>query len=106
MEIVWLFFGYNASMPSGVFSSLEKAGEWIAANRLSGTLIQFPFDEGTYDHAVRYGLFRPRQGNEISAAFKATFVPNLVQEYYYNGQPARLTRMVNVIQPFNPAAPP
>ena len=91
MATVWLFFGHDADIPSGVFSSLEKAGAWIADNGLSGTLVQFPFDEGTYDYAVRYGLFRPHQVSETSAFFKATFVPNLIQEHYRNGQPARMT---------------
>lgn len=90
METTWLFFGRGAVMPCGVFLSLEKACTWIAENKLSGTLVQFPLDEGVYDHAVRTSMFRPRKDSEASPWFKETFTPNLVQEFYQDGQSARL----------------
>ncbi len=52
---VWIFSGANARFPAGVFSALDPAEEWIAANGLTGTLTEYPLDEGAFDWALRTG---------------------------------------------------
>lgn len=39
--------------PSGVFTALELAEEWICKHGLSGTLSAMPVDEGVFEWAVR-----------------------------------------------------
>ena len=36
----------RTSLPSGVFTSREKAEAWITRHRLSGLLTAYPLDEG------------------------------------------------------------
>ena len=42
MNFVWVFQGPRAQFASGVFSSQERAEEWIALHRLSGLLTRYP----------------------------------------------------------------
>ena len=49
---IYIFNGENARLPSGAFSELARADEWIAAHRLSGLLTWYPLDAGVYDYAV------------------------------------------------------
>ena len=46
---VWIFNGVDGQFPGGVFSSRERAEEWIRARCLSGTLTAYPLDEGCFD---------------------------------------------------------
>ena len=47
-KTVWVFHGANSRLSSGVFSSLDKAEEWIRKNGLSGILTQYPLDVSPY----------------------------------------------------------
>ncbi|MCO6539670.1 MAG: hypothetical protein J6569_06005 [Gilliamella sp.] len=46
---VWVFKRDNISMVSAVFSSLEKADNWVKLNKLTGVLTKMPIDIGGYD---------------------------------------------------------
>lgn len=69
---VWVFTGAGASFPGGVFSSRNKAEDWIGRNRLSGTLTEYPLDEGAYDWAVRVGFFAPKP-SQTTGSFIGSF---------------------------------
>jgi hypothetical protein len=70
--MVWVFNG-GSPFPSGIFSSREKAEDWILKNRLSGTLTAYPVDIGTYDWAIQIGIFTPKQEKHTSPEFIQRF---------------------------------
>lgn len=45
-QTVWVFNGANARLASDVFSSREKAEEWIAHHALTGLLTEYPLTQG------------------------------------------------------------
>jgi hypothetical protein len=84
---VWVFCGPKAAFPSGVFWSKDQAQAWIVANRLSGTLTEYPVGVGTYDWAVGEGLFRPSKPEHRQPAFIQTFsCAAQAHEHYEDGQ--------------------
>lgn len=63
MEIekyIWIFVGDGSKIPTGVFSSREKAIEWIQQNELAGYLGEFPVDVGVYDWAMTLDYYKKR----------------------------------------------
>lgn len=50
---VWVFTKKDISMVSGVFSSLEKADNWVKVNKLTGVLTKMPIDIGGYDWCIQ-----------------------------------------------------
>jgi hypothetical protein len=85
MITVWMFTGDSSKLPSGIFSSKGKAEDWVRRHKLTGTLSEFPLDNGTYDHAIAEGLFEPRKEHETEAWFIADFSPRLPHEHWRNG---------------------
>jgi hypothetical protein len=75
-DSVWVFHGEGARFASGVFTSKEKAAQWIEDRRLSGVLTAYPLDEGAYDWAIRNGFFIAT--NE-STPRRSSFRDSLVQ---------------------------
>lgn len=49
---MYIFIGEGAQIPSGVFTLLEKAEQWIRTYSLSGVLSKYPVDTGLYDWAI------------------------------------------------------
>ena len=58
---------------SGVFSTKEKAEEWIKKYELNGVLTIYPVDEAAYDWAIRMGYFKAKKENESTPDFVAGF---------------------------------
>lgn len=84
MEFVWVFSG-GGMFPSGVFSTRDKAEEWIAANRLTGTLTRYPVDMGAYQWAVAEGHFTPKQPRHGTPEFIGRFADGTVHHHYEGG---------------------
>ena len=66
---VWVFNGVGARFPAGIFTSRERAGQWIRAHKLTGVLTAYPLDEGCFDWAARNNLITGRareRGDESS----------------------------------------
>jgi hypothetical protein len=80
---VWVFVAPEATFPSGVFGSLEQADQWIAKNQLSGVLTEYPVGVGVYDWAVTRGVFTPRPGKVIDAAFVGRFTSAAMLHFHY-----------------------
>ena len=53
---VWVFNAARSRFPGGVFSTLERAEQWIALHRLTGVLTAYPLDEGTFDWVLAAGV--------------------------------------------------
>ena len=84
---VWVFKGGQTGYTSGVFSTKEKAEEWITAHQLSGTLAAYPLDVGVYDWAVQNGYFKPKDEFHRTAQWIGGFTTASQQVYIYeNGK--------------------
>jgi hypothetical protein len=80
---VWVFCGTKASFPSGVFHTKEQAEAWIAENRLSGTLTQYPVGIGAYHWAVQEGFFKPKKPEHSLPGFIGSFSSASQEHYHY-----------------------
>ena len=83
MNEVWIFNGENSYLPSAAFSSLEKAEEWILANKVSGILTSYPIDESLYDWALRAEYFAPKKDYQKEAKFIQRFTSAYRDHYHY-----------------------
>lgn len=81
---VWVFNG-GGRFPSGVFSTIEKAEEWIAGHRLSGVLTWYPLDAGMYDWVIAGGHWCPRTDEQRTAAFIGRFSSAYRHHHYEVG---------------------
>jgi len=59
---VWVFVsaGSRYTFPSGIFSTLRMAEEWILKHELTGMLTEYPLDSGVYDWAVAKGYYQTK----------------------------------------------
>lgn len=74
---MYLFSGQETKFASAVFSTFEKAKNWVEQNHLSGMLIEYPIDESCYDWAIQQGHF-----TQLSAIDKAPiFIERFVSIY-------------------------
>ena len=83
--VVWVFVGAGARLPSGAFSTLERAEAWIQQHRLSGLLTAYPLDEGSYDWAVARGHFEPNTDAKRTPEFIGQFSSGHVTHHHYEG---------------------
>ncbi len=83
MDDVWVFKGNGASNPSAIFSTREKAEQWIAANSLQGMLSRYPVDVSVYDYAIQKGWFTPKRADQESSAFIQRFTSASQEHYHY-----------------------
>ncbi len=89
---VWVFNGARQSpsapiggFPSGVFSSLALAEEWIKRHRLSGVITLYRVDVGAYDWAVANGLFKPSKPHHGTPAHIGGFGGGDIHYHYESG---------------------
>ena len=83
VQTIWVFTGPRAHFPSGVFTTLETAELWIQRHGLTGTLTQYPVDEGAYDWAIRENLFEASKPEHRSAGFISRFSAANQEHYHY-----------------------
>ena len=82
-QVIWIFMAPQATFPSGVFSKLNDAEEWIAQHQLTGVLTEYPIDVGVYDWAIETGKFKPKPEKKIDAKFIGKFTTALMSHYHY-----------------------
>lgn len=85
---VWIFNGSGSRrFPGGVFSTLEKAEQWIVKNRLTGVLTAYPLDEGCLDWAVAHnctGLSKDKWPSKLSdPEFIGSFSTASQEHFHY-----------------------
>jgi hypothetical protein len=83
VDSVWVFSGDGGRYPSGIFTSKERAAEWIARYRLSGMLTAYPIDEGVFSWAVRTGVFTAKSEKHSSSEFIQTFTTAAQDHFHY-----------------------
>ena len=81
---VWVFNG-GGTFPSGVFSSREAAGAWIAHHALSGCLTKYPLDQGAYEWAIETGFFTVRREDQRTPDFVGRFACGTEHYHYASG---------------------
>ena len=80
---VLIFVAPGAIFPSGVFSSLIDAENWIAKHGLTGALTEYPVGVGVFDWAVASGKFKPKPNKQINASFIGQFTTAAMTHYHY-----------------------
>lgn len=80
---VWVFSGEGGRFPSGVFTALDVAQEWIRMHKLSGVLTCYPLNHCVYDWAVSGGYFEPKKEHETSPEFIQGFSCAAQEHYHY-----------------------
>jgi hypothetical protein len=80
---VWVFNGYGGQFPSGVFTTIETAEEWIAKYLLSGVLTWYPLDVGVYDWTIANKCFLPRKDHQREPRFIQSFSSAHTGHYHY-----------------------
>ncbi len=77
----------NGRFCSGVFSTKEKAEEYIKKYSLTGVLTVYPIDEAVYDWAIRMGFFKPKKENQLTSEFIGGFSSASQEHFHYeNGE--------------------
>ncbi|MER6175713.1 hypothetical protein [Streptosporangium sp. NPDC001681] len=85
-QSVWAFVGEGGRWPSAIFSSRDRAEEWISARRLTGMLTEYPLDVPIYEWAVDNGYFRPSNPEHSTVDFIGRFTTaHQAHEHYENG---------------------
>ena len=84
MEHIYLFNGDGgAKFCGGVFTSKEKAEEWIGKYSLSGVLTKYPVDISVYDWALETKQFLPKREEHVSPSFIGGFTSATQEHFHY-----------------------
>lgn len=87
IDSVWVFNGAEGRFSSGVFTSLDKAEEWIRKHKLAGILTEYPLDEGVYDWAIQNNFFEIKKDDQKGPAFIQGFTSANQDHFHYeNGE--------------------
>jgi hypothetical protein len=78
-----VFNGAESRFAGGLFTTRERAEEWIAGNGLTGVLTRYPIDVGVYERAVGNILFTPGNDRQRSAEFIAGFTTASMEHHHY-----------------------
>jgi hypothetical protein len=66
---VWIFHGAQGRFAGAVFTSVEKAEQWIKKHNLAGVLTEYPLDEGVYDWAIENELFAVKKDSQKESVY-------------------------------------
>ncbi|RZJ50569.1 MAG: hypothetical protein EOO19_02895 [Chryseobacterium sp.] len=80
---ILVFVGEEANLPSGIFTTLEKAKEYIEKYSLSGTLTQFPLDIGIYDWAIQEDFFSVKNEYQKESKFIQRFSCASMEHFHF-----------------------
>ena len=83
---IWVFNSDQAAsvFPCGVWSSRERAEQWIAQVGASGTLSAYILDESAYDSNVRLGQLRLDLGKQdrYAVEYERTFTTAIDHSHF------------------------
>lgn len=80
---VWVFDGEGGNFPSAVFSTVERAEEWIGKHKLSGVLTWYPIDVPVYEWVIAKGYWQPKKDYQTSPTFIQRFSSAYTGHYHY-----------------------
>lgn len=74
-----------ANQLAAVFSSKEKAEEWILRCKVAGTLTSYRLDQSVYDWAIAEEHFTPKYPSQAGSEFVQRFTSAYAEHYHYDG---------------------
>ena len=80
---MWVVQGSRASFPSAIFSSKEKAVQWIEKYKISGMLSKYPIDISIYDWTIMKGFFKPKRDDQKTPDFIQSFSTVYIEDSHY-----------------------
>ena len=80
---MWVVQGSRASFPSAIFSSKEKAVQWIEKYKISGMLSKYPIDISIYDWTIMKGFFKPKRDDQTTPDFIQSFSTVYIEDSQY-----------------------
>jgi hypothetical protein len=80
---VWVFNGNKNHFPSGVFSTRQRAEQWILQHKLEGTLTEYPLDVSVHEWAIQTGRFKPKKPEHHTNDFIANFSSASQEHHHY-----------------------
>ncbi len=80
---MWVVQGSRASFPSAIFSSKEKAVQWIEKYKISGMLSKYPIDISIYDWTIMKGFFKPKRDVQKTPDFIQSFSTVYIEDSQY-----------------------
>ncbi|PJK11254.1 hypothetical protein CO608_02005 [Lysobacteraceae bacterium NML08-0793] len=80
---VWVVQGSKANFPPAIFSSREKAIEWIEKYKISGMLSKYPLDISVYDWTIMNNFFNPKRDDQKTPEFIQTFSSAYIEDSQY-----------------------
>lgn len=80
---VYVFTGEKSPFPSGIFTTLENAEEWIIKYSLSGMLNKYPLDMGLYDWAIKENFFTVNKEYQKEADFIERFTSASLEHFHF-----------------------
>jgi hypothetical protein len=82
-RFVWVFMGEGAEFPSGIFARKTKAEVWIKDGNLTGTLMVFPLNEGTYQCARKLGILAEDEMGRTDPEYVQRYYSSRQENYHY-----------------------
>jgi hypothetical protein len=82
-EHVWVFNSVQSHLPSGVFTDLQAARDWIKRHGLSGMLTAYPVNCGVYDFVVERGAWTPKEPHQTTPRFIGRFSSAILEHFHY-----------------------
>lgn len=83
MNVVFVFNGENARLPSGVFADYITAEKWISHYLLSGILTAYPVNVGVYDWAIDNNHFQVKHEQQATPNFIQKFSSAAMEHYHF-----------------------
>ncbi len=80
---IWVFQGNGADAPGGIFSSRQKAEDWINNTGVEGILFHYPVDVSVYDFLVDAGALKITKEYQTKPRFIQKFSPGYLEHYHY-----------------------
>ncbi len=80
---IWVFQGNGSDAPGGIFSTRDKAEEWISKSRVQGILFNYPVNISVYDFLVSSGSLKIRKDYQRDPKFVQKISPGYLEHYHY-----------------------
>jgi len=85
-KFIWVFVGNGGPFPSAVFSSKQRADDWIGSKGLFGVFTLYELDVPAIERSLALGTFRPRPGEPLTADKIGRFAGGEAHWHYENGK--------------------
>ncbi len=80
---MYVFIGEGSNFPSGIFTTLLNAKEWIEKHSLNGILNKYPVDMGVYNWAIKENFFTIRNEYQKESKFIQRFTCASMEHFHF-----------------------